>query len=286
MSEAVKEDRTTPDRPPIVEARGLSKTYNAGTPRAYTALEGIDFCIDDTPGAGEFISIVGPSGCGKSTLLSLIAGFHSHLPPTSGELLVGGKPVDGPGRDRGMIFQKYSSFPHRTVLGNVSFGLELHRRELGLSRSDIQDRAAQWVRRVGLAGHERKYPSQLSGGQQQRVAIARTLILKPRIILMDEPFSALDEPTRIDMQRLIVELWHEVEATVFLVTHSIAESVYLGDRVWIFSRAPGTIAVEVRDALPPTKGVDPLEVQESASFKDAVRAVTDEFTKVAGAVVI
>jgi len=118
------------------------------------------------------------------------------------------------------------------------------------------------------------------------VAIDRTLILKPQIILMDEPFSALDEPTRIDMQRLIVELWDEVQATVFLVTHSIAEAVYLGDRVWIFSQAPGTIAMEIKDKLPPTAGTDPLAAQEKPEFKEAVRAVTDAFTQVAGALVV
>jgi NitT/TauT family transport system ATP-binding protein len=271
---------------PVVEARGVSKTYNPGTPRAFTALRDIDFRIEDTPGRGEFISIVGPSGCGKSTVLNMIAGFHGFAPPSTGELLVRGVPVVGPGRDRGMIFQRYSSFPHRTVLGNVAFGLELHHRELNLSRSEIHDRAAAWVKRVGLSGHEKKFPSQLSGGQQQRVAIARTLILKPQIILMDEPFSALDEPTRVDMQRLIIELWDEVQATVFLVTHSIGEAVYLGDRVWIFSHAPGTIAMEIRDAIPPVAGMDPLAAQETPEFKDAVRAVTDAFTQVAGALVV
>ena len=167
------------------------------------------------------------------------------------------------------------------MLGNVGFGLELHRRELGLSRAAIREQAAYWVERVGLAGHERKYPAQLSGGQQQRVAIARTLILKPEIILLDEPFSALDEPTRIEMQRLIVGLWTEVEATVFVITHSIAEAVYLGDRVWIFSQSPGTIALEVEDALPPRAGQDPLDIQESPSFKEAVRVVADAFQQVA-----
>jgi ABC-type nitrate/sulfonate/bicarbonate transport system ATPase subunit len=133
---------------------------------------------------------------------------------------------------------------------------------------------------VGLAGHEGKYPHQLSGGQQQRVAIARSLVLKPRIILMDEPFSALDEPTRYDMQKLIMELWHEVEATVLIVTHSIAEAVYLGDRVWIMKGAPGRIAREFDTVIPTTRDADPLEVQESAPFKDAVREVGEAFREI------
>src|SRR5262249_13008645 len=157
-----------------------------------------------------------------------IQGFPEVYPPTTGEVLVRAKPVEGPGKDRGMIFQKYSSFPNRTVLRNVTFGLEVNARELVLSRAHIEDLAMQWIRRVRLEGHECKYLSQLSGGMQQRVAIARTLVLKPRIILMDEPFSALDEPTRLEMQKLIMEIWHEVEATVFLVTHSLIEAVYLG----------------------------------------------------------
>jgi len=176
-----------------------------------------------------------------------------------------------------MIFQKYSSFPHRTVLQNVTLGLEINHAELGMSASAREDLAATWLKKVGLHGHEHKYPGQLSGGQQQRVAIARTLVLKPRIILMDEPFSALDEPTRCDMQRLIMELWHEVQATVFLVTHSLIEAVYLGDRVWIITRAPGRIGREFADIIPPTRDADPLAVQESPPFKAAVAEVGEAF---------
>lgn len=270
--------------PPIVEFRGVTKTFNPGKPTATTAIQDVSFVVEDRPDAGEFITIVGPSGCGKSTVLSLIAGFASHLPVTSGEVLVRGEPIHGPGADRGMIFQKYSSFPNRTVLRNVTFGLEIHRKTLGLSsRADIDAVAMDWITKVGLKGHERKYPSQLSGGQQQRVAIARTLAVKPRILLMDEPFSALDEPTRIDMQRLLVDLWHEVDATVFLVTHSIAEAVYLGDRVWIFSRGPGRLAAEITDALPPRQGADPAEVATRPDFLQAVRAVTSTFEQVSEA---
>jgi len=268
-----------PSLPPIVEFRDVTHVFGADGPRPFRAIEHVTFRVDDLPGRGEFISVIGPSGCGKSTMLNLISGFHGYVPPTQGEVLVRGKHVRGPGADRGMIFQKYSSFPHLSVLDNVAFGLRLDGSRKR-AKSEIEDEAATWVKRVGLGGHERKFPRQLSGGQQQRVAIARTLILKPRILLMDEPFSALDEPTRLDMQRLLVDLWHDVEATVFLITHSISEAVYLGDRVWIFTQAPGRIAVEIRDCIPPARGTDPLEAQERPDFKEVMMVVAREFTRV------
>jgi NitT/TauT family transport system ATP-binding protein len=264
----------------VVEFRKVTKTFNAGERSQFTALDGIDFAIEDKPDYGEFVAIVGPSGCGKSTILNLIQGFSDVYPPTSGEVLVRGRRVVGPGRDRGMIFQRYSSFPHRTVYENVTFGLELNRESLGLDRRAIRERAREWIEKVGLGPHAGKYPHQLSGGQQQRVAIARSLALKPQIILMDEPFSALDEPTRYDMQRLIMELWNEVEATVMIVTHSIAEAVFLGDRVWIMAAGPGRIVRTFDDVIPKTRGADPMEVQESQAFKDAVAEVGRAFREV------
>jgi NitT/TauT family transport system ATP-binding protein len=266
--------------PLVIEFKGVSKTFNPGKATQFTALKDINFSIEDIPDYGEFIAIVGPSGCGKSTILNLIQGFSDVYPPSSGEVLVRGRRVTGPGRDRGMIFQKYSSFPHRTVLENVTFGLELNQEELRLSRSEREGRAIEWIRKVGLGGHERKYPHQLSGGQQQRVAIARSLVLRPQIILMDEPFSALDEPTRYEMQRLITELWNEVEATVMIVTHSIAEAVYLGDRVWIMAAGPGRIAREFKDQIPKTRDSDPIAAQSTTEFKDAVNEIGHAFREV------
>jgi NitT/TauT family transport system ATP-binding protein len=266
--------------PPVIEFKNVTKTFNPGTPAQFTAVQDIDFKVEDIPDYGEFIAIVGPSGCGKSTILNLIQGFADVYPPTRGEVLVRGRKVSGPGRDRGMIFQKYSSFPHRTVLENVTFGLELNQDELKLGRSERVARARDWIRKVGLAGHEHKYPHQLSGGQQQRVAIARSLVLKPQIILMDEPFSALDEPTRHEMQRLIMELWHEVEATVMIVTHSISEAVYLGDRVWIMAAGPGRIAREFKDVIPRTRDADPIAAQATTAFKEAVEEVGRAFREV------
>ena len=265
---------------PVIEFKGVTKTFNPGEPEQFTALKDVTFRIDDIPNYGEFIAIVGPSGCGKSTVLNLIQGFSDVYPPTSGEVLVRDRKVEGPGRDRGMIFQRYSSFPHLTVLENVTFGLELNQDELRLSRGDRESHAREWIKKVGLGGHERKYPHQLSGGQQQRVAIARSLVLKPQIILMDEPFSALDEPTRFDMQKLIMDLWHEVESTVMIVSHSIAEAVYLGDRVWIMAAGPGRIAREFNEVIPKTRDADPLQVQETPAFKAAVAEVGEAFRKV------
>ncbi|MEI8011127.1 MAG: ABC transporter ATP-binding protein [Candidatus Omnitrophota bacterium] len=250
---------------PIVTFKDVSVRFGE-----YTALKDINFTVEDVPDSGEFIAIVGPSGCGKSTLINVIAGF---INPAEGQALIGDRVIDGPGMDRGMIFQKYSLFPHLTVMDNVLFGLNLNRGSLGISKSGCRELAKKMIERVELTGHEMKYPHQLSGGQQQRVAIARTLVLKPRIILMDEPFSALDEPTRIEMQKLIVQLWYEVKPTVFAITHSVSEAVYLAQRVWIMTKGPGRIAYDIRDCIPPTVGEDPLAIQESPEFKRGVEVV-------------
>jgi len=258
--------------PPVVEFRNVSVRFGP-----YTALHDVSFTVENELDRGEFVSMIGPSGCGKSTILNLIAGF---LQPTTGEVLVGGKPVTGPGRDRGMIFQQYSSFPHLTVVQNVLFGLKINKRDFGLDRAAQTKRAEDLLEQVGLRGHEHKYPNQLSGGQQQRVAIARTLATEPRILLMDEPFSALDEPTRLEMQELLVALWHRIQPTVFCVTHSVSEAVYLSERLWILTQAPGQIAYDIRDAIPPSIGITPLMAQERPEFKKATLVVTEAFRAV------
>src|SRR5205814_9370663 len=182
------------------------------------------FCIDDKPNEMEVITILGASGCGKSTILRLIAGLAPQHPATSGTVLVSGRPVLGPGADRGRVYQDYTSFDNRTVEDNVAFGLECR----GMVSRERHERAREWIAKVGLdiKRDACKFPSELSGGMRQRVAIARTLILSPRIILMDEPFGALDPTTRLHMQELLVNLWREAQATVFFVTHSIEEAVY------------------------------------------------------------
>ncbi len=230
-------------RPHVVEFRHVTKTYNVGLPNQYTAIRDVNFVVADLPKKGEFVCILGPSGCGKSTILRLIAALEPQFPATVGEVLVFGKPVEGPGPDRGMVFQDYTSFDHRSVLGNVAFGLECQ----GVPRRVRNELARHWIEQAGLdvARDSAKYPHELSGGMRQRVAIARTLILQPRIILMDEPFGALDPQTRMHMQDLLVRLWRQVEATVFFVTHSIEEAVFLGDRVYIMSNGPGRIMKEL-----------------------------------------
>jgi NitT/TauT family transport system ATP-binding protein len=220
----------------VVTFKNVSKSFGYGT-EAKLALQDISFTIEDLPHVGELITIVGPSGCGKSTLLRIIAGLKPHFPQTSGEVLVLGKPVKEPGPDRGLVDQRYSLLPHLRVIENVAFGLKLR----GVNRSERFDRAQEWVKKVGLEGSEKKFPSELSGGMQQRVAIAATLILQPRILLMDEPFGALDPGIRLRMQELLIQLWNELQSTVFLVTHSVEEAVYLGDRVFLMAPNPGRL---------------------------------------------
>lgn len=263
----------TPDelkRHPVVEFRGVTKTYNPGRYNEFTAIRDVTFVVEDLDAKGEFVSILGPSGCGKSTILRLIAGLEPQHPATTGEVSVLGGPVLGAGPDRGMVFQDYTSFDHRTVLDNVTFGLECQ----GIARKVRHELGRYWIERVGLnvATDQYKYPHELSGGMRQRVAIARTLILKPRIILMDEPFGALDPMTRMNMQDLLLELWHEVEATVFFITHSIEEAVFLGDRIYIMSNSPGTILKEmqIQPSDRPSK-----EMQREARFQETVYYIRD-----------
>jgi len=235
--------------PDVVVFNKVTKRFGEG-PRARVAIQDVTFVVEDAPEVGELVTIVGPSGCGKSTLLRIIAGLRPHFPPMVGEVKVLGKAVEEPGPDRGLVDQRYSLLPHLTVMQNIAFGLQLR----GVGRSERLDRAAEWVKKVGLEGSEKEYPSALSGGMQQRVAIAATLILGPRILLMDEPFGALDPGIRLRMQELLIHLWQEQEETVFLVTHSVEEAVYLGDRVYLMAAHPGRL-VEIlkvpRPAEPP-----------------------------------
>src|SRR5512144_2142417 len=204
-------------------------------------------------GASEFVCIVGPSGCGKSTLLNMIAGF---LTPASGEIRIGGKTVTGHGMDRGVVFQDFAQlFPWRTALGNVSFGLEMK----GVPKEERETIAREQLRLVKLDKFTKSFPHHLSGGMQQRVAIARALAYNPSVLLMDEPFAALDALTRDDMQRLLADVWRETRKTVIYVTHNVAEAVYLADRVVVMSAHPGKVKVEVPIRLPRPR--DPLSVE-------------------------
>jgi NitT/TauT family transport system ATP-binding protein len=258
----------------IVKFDDVTKTFNEGTPHASTALSKVSFEVHNRPERGEFVCILGPSGCGKSTILRLIAGLRPHFPPSSGSITVTGEPVFGPSADRGFVFQDYTSFDNRTVLDNVAFGLEC----AGVPYRARREQAGQWIEKVGLnvQRDSSKYPHQLSGGMRQRVAIARTLILKPKIILMDEPFGALDPVTRLNMQDLLVQLWNEHEATVFFITHSVEEAVYLGDRIYIISPAPGTLLREI-EVPPPDRPA--REMQREPAFNEAVFEIRDIIEK-------
>jgi NitT/TauT family transport system ATP-binding protein len=216
---------------PCLDLRGVFMRYGKGT----SALEAIDLTVAER----EFVTIVGPSGCGKSTLLYLVGGF---LKPTEGSLMLRGKPITGPGPDRGIVFQRYSLFPWLTVRGNISYGLE----EKGVPRAERDRIVDEHVRMVHLEGFEDRYPRQLSGGMQQRVALAQTLVCRPDILLMDEPFGALDAQTRRILQDEMRRIWQRDTKTVLFVTHDVEEAVALGTQIVVMSARPGRIKEVIR----------------------------------------
>src|SRR5437868_6402758 len=233
---------------PHIEIRDVSLVYDTPAGQV-TGVAAVRFDIDQS----EFVCIVGPSGCGKSTLLNLIAGF---LTPTGGEIRIGGKPVNGHGLDRGVVFQDFAQlFPWRTALGNVTFGLEMK----GVGKAEREQIARNQLRLVKLEKFCDSYPHHLSGGLQQRVEIARALAYNPSVLLMDEPFAALDALTRDDMQRLLSEVWRETRKTVIYVTHNVAEAVYLADRVVVLTPHPGTVKTQVPIGLKRPR--DPLSIE-------------------------
>jgi NitT/TauT family transport system ATP-binding protein len=230
-----------------IEIRDVSLFYDTPSGRVH-AVDTVSFDI----ATSEFVCIVGPSGCGKSTLLNIIAGF---IPPTAGEIRIGGKQITGHGQDRGVVFQDFAQlFPWRTALGNVTFGLEMK----GLAKDEREAIALRQLALVKLEKFARSYPHHLSGGMQQRVAIARALAYNPAVLLMDEPFAALDALTRDDMQRLLADVWRETAKTVIYVTHNVAEAVYLADRVVVMTPHPGRLKSAISIALPRPR--DPLSV--------------------------
>jgi NitT/TauT family transport system ATP-binding protein len=231
-----------------IEIRDVSLSYDTPAGRVQ-GVQDVSLDIERS----EFICLLGPSGCGKSTLLNIIAGF---IAPTGGEIRIGGKPVTGHGMDRGVVFQDFAQlFPWRTALGNVAFGLEMK----GVAKDERERIALEQLRLVKLDKFVKSYPHHLSGGMQQRVAIARALAYNPAVLLMDEPFAALDALTRDDMQRLLAEVWRETRKTVVYVTHNVSEAVYLADRVIVMTPHPGTVKTEVTIALPRPR--DPLSVE-------------------------
>jgi len=226
-----------------ISIKDVSRIFYSPSGERIEALKGVNLEVEDAFSAagrdiGEFRVLLGPSGCGKSTLLRMIAGLDK---PSSGQVLVNGEIITHPGKDRGMVFQKYTSFPWLTVADNIAYGMKIN----GVPEAQRKETVDRLLKSVGLSEFANVYPETLSGGMQQRVAIARTLALRPSVILMDEPFGALDAQTRSDMQQLLLQIWDETACTILFVTHDVEEAVYLADRIFIMSSHPGTIVEDV-----------------------------------------
>ena len=205
-----------------IELRGVSKVFAAGTSNEVVAIDRIDLDVRD----GEIYCLLGPSGCGKTTVLNMVAGFEE---ASSGEVLVDRQSVTKPGPDRAVVFQEATLFPWLTVLGNISFGLKL----AAVGRDEAKERAMQYVDSMGLAGFEHRYPNELSGGMQQRVSLGRAWVNNPEVLLLDEPFGALDAQTKIVMQELLLDLWDRSHTTILCITHDVEEAIFLGDRIGV-----------------------------------------------------
>lgn len=256
------------ERNNIVELNGISQSYDGGK---NWIIQNLSLLIEDKPGQGQFVVVLGMSGCGKSTLLRYIAGLQE---PTEGIVKVNGKEVSAENRVS-MVFQQYSSLPWMSVLDNVGLGLRFK----GIAKSERDDRAMELIRKVGLEGHEKKhaiYPS-LSGGQLQRVAIARSLLANPEILLMDEPFGALDIKTRLSMQDLLLDIWSEYHPTVMFVTHDIPEAVYMADDIYIMKSAPSRFVEHVHIDLPLERD---RRTKRMPHYTELVHLVEDKMMKV------
>jgi len=222
-----------------LEFRSVTKEFTTNSGDRLTAVTGVDFCVNE----GEFVSVVGPSGCGKSTILSMTAGLYQ---PTQGEVLVSGTPVTGPNSHVGFMLQKDLLLPWRTIVGNIEFGLEAR----GVPKADRRARAMHELKHCHLDGFEHQYPYQLSGGMRQRAALARTLAIDPEIILLDEPFSALDAQTKLLLQNSFAGTIAEARKTTLLITHDLSEAVLMSDRIIVLSERPGSIVAEIAVGLP------------------------------------
>jgi NitT/TauT family transport system ATP-binding protein len=238
-----------------IEVRNITLEY-PGEKGTVLAVDDVNFSVADS----EFLCILGPSGCGKTTILNMLAGF---LKPTKGEILIGGKPVVGAGQDRGVVFQDFAQlFPWRTARRNVEFGLEMR----GVPEAERRETASRFLQLVKLAKFADSYPHQLSGGMQQRVAIARALAYNPTVLLMDEPFAALDAMTRDEMQKQLTEVWQATKKTVVYITHNVVEAVYLADQVLVLAAHPGTVKAKLRLDLPRPR--DPLSAEFVAAQRE------------------
>ncbi len=241
--------------------RNVTMRFTPKRGGSVTALDDISLEVADR----EFSVIVGPSGCGKSTLLRLIAGLNR---PSSGALELDGKTISGPSRDRGMVFQSYTLFPWLTVCKNVEFGPKI----AGIGAAERAGETARYIEQVGLKGFENAYPAQLSGGMRQRVALARALVNDPKVLLMDEPFGALDSQTRSLMQELLLEIWERDHKTVLFITHDIDEAIFLGDRVYVMSARPGRIKEEITVDIPRPRSVEVLTSPRFTELKRGIMA--------------
>jgi ABC-type nitrate/sulfonate/bicarbonate transport system ATPase subunit len=250
---------------PKLQIRDLHVTYRGREGADVEAVRGVDFEVADKPGVGEIVVFLGPSGCGKSTILKAVAGL---LPPTRGEILVDGVRVEGVGRDRGMVFQAYTSFGWLTVRENVEYGLRLQ----GVPKEKRRAEAAKYIDAVGLKDAAEQYPRALSGGMKQRVAIARTLINKPKLLLMDEPFGALDPQTRWGMQGLLIDISRTEDNTILFVTHDVSEAVYLADTVFVLAARPTHVLHRIE--VPHFARRD-LALKASAEFRDCEKRLLD-----------
>ncbi len=242
--------------------RGVSRTFTSARGKATQALLPVNFEVREN----DFVTILGPSGCGKSTMLRIVAGLDF---PTTGQVVLDGQPVEGPGADRGMVFQSYTLFPWLTIEQNIRFGL----RERGMGLAEQKDRSDYFISKVGLRGFEQHFPKQLSGGMQQRTAIARALANDPKILLMDEPFGALDNQTRVLMQELLLGIWEAERKTVMFVTHDIDEAIFMANRVAVFSARPGRIKTELAVDLPHPRH---YTIKTSPEFMDLKARLTEE----------
>jgi NitT/TauT family transport system ATP-binding protein len=236
-----------------VDVRGVTVAYDGARSGHHLALAKTDLVIE----AGSFVSLIGPSGCGKSSLLNAVGGF---VRPSEGSITVDGRPVTGPNPEVGVIFQQYALFPWFTALANIEFALK----RFGLPRGELRERAREALREVGLEAHAAKFPGQLSGGMKQRVAVARTLAARPKVLLMDEPFGALDAQTRISMHEILMRVWERHKTTVIFVTHDVDEALLLSDRVHVMSTAPGRIVRTLEVRAPRPRSVDKLDPETLA----------------------
>jgi NitT/TauT family transport system ATP-binding protein len=238
------------DISPAIELRGASKVFRTPSGGLHTAVRELDLTV----GRGEFVAVVGPTGCGKSTTLTLVSGLEE---PTEGEVLVAGEPVDGVGDKVGFVFQQDATFPWRTVLSNVMAGPRFR----GVPKAEAKEKASEWLARVGLAAFEDRYPHQLSGGQRKRVALAATFVNDPSILLMDEPFSALDVQTRALMSDELMELWAGTGSSVVFVTHDLEESIALADKVVVMTAGPATVKEVFTIDLPRPRRVESIRLE-------------------------